>query len=702
MPIEKRVGIWIRVSTEDQAQGESPAHHEQRARYYAQARGWEVINVYHLEGVSGKAVSDHPETKRMLADIKRGHITGLIFSKLARLARNTRELLDFADLFRESNADLISLQESIDTSTPAGRLFYTMIAAMAQWEREEIAERVAASVPVRARLGKPLGGQPPFGYQWLDGKLVPEPSEAPVRRLLFELFLQERRKKAVARLLNEAGHRTRNGGLFSDTTVDRLIRDPIAKGTRRANYTKSTGDGKHWTVKPESEWVLTEVEAIVPEELWTQCNAILDVQKRQGTQPGRKPVHLFAGLVVCHCGQKMYVPSNTPKYTCQKCRNKIPVVDMEGIYESQLRGFLLSPTDLHRYVDEAEVTIREQESLLQAMVQESRKLEQETNRLFDLHRDGQIPTQGFGARYQPLQERADQLAEEVPRLEADIDFLKVNLLSSDHVLYEAKDLADRWPKLSGPERRQIVETITDQIVIGKDGVTINLCYLPVNPELMATKQRNFIDALPFYHQKLSASKPISSEYPSELNTISDHIRKRRLELGLYQRDVARIVGVDKATVFNWEAGTASPNLRAWPGVINFLGYDPRPSGALVGEKLRRYREGLGLSWVEAAQILGVDPATLSKWERQPDCRQNHISIPAIVRFVGVDCIPVVSNSPESARNARLLCGYTQRELAAVLGVTQQEISEWERGIRCISEDQRERILDLFRNGTHSL
>jgi len=486
----KRVGIWIRVSTEDQAKGESPEHHERRARAYAESKGWTAKEVYHLEAVSGKSVRGHPEAERMIRDVERGHISGIIFSKLARLARNTRELLEFSDLFQEVGADLISLQESIDTSTPAGRLFYTIIAAMAQWEREEIAERVAASVPIRAKLGKPLGGAAPFGYRWDARNLVPDPKEAPVRKLIYELFLQHRRKKAVARLLNEAGHRTRNGSRFTDTTVDRLLRDPTAKGLRRANYTKSLGEKKHWKLKPKEDWVLTPVEAIISAELWDHCNEILDVRRTNGKRPGPKPVHLFAGLVHCACGSKMYVPSNTPKYICYKCRNKIPVVDLEAVFHEQLKTYLLSPKEIAEYLARADDTIHQKQELLDTLTRDQDKVSAEMQKVYRLYIEDKISADGFAAAYRPLEERLAQLKNQIPELQGEIDFLKIRALSSDQVLTEAQNLYARWSDLTAEEKRNIIETLTERIEIGKDDIAIDLCYLPSPSEVMAERQHN--------------------------------------------------------------------------------------------------------------------------------------------------------------------------------------------------------------------
>lgn len=77
------VGVWIRVSTDDQAKGESPEHHRARAKAYADLKGYEIKETYDLAGVSGKSVREHPEAKRMMRDVERGHIKGLIFRDYA-------------------------------------------------------------------------------------------------------------------------------------------------------------------------------------------------------------------------------------------------------------------------------------------------------------------------------------------------------------------------------------------------------------------------------------------------------------------------------------------------------------------------------------------------------------------------------------------------------------------------------------------
>jgi site-specific DNA recombinase len=489
----KRVGVWIRVSTEDQARGESPEHHEARARMYAEARGWTVVEVYNLAGVSGKSVMEHPETKRMLQDLRDRRITALVFSKLARLARNTRELLDFADIFKAADADLVSLQESIDTSTPAGRLFYTMIAAMATWEREEIGSRVAASVAVRAKLGKMLGGAAPFGYRYEGKQLVPDSKEAPVVRRMYELFVEHGRIRTVCRILNDAGHRMRKGARFGYTTVNRLLTDTTPAGRHRLNYAKSLGDKKNWVLKPESEWTFIPVEPILSEDLANRVHAMLTERRTNRKPPGRKAKRLFGGVVYCSCGQKMYVPSNTPKYVCMKCRNKIPMTDLENVFQTQLRDFFFSPTEIAKHLETADTTLKEKCELLAAMEGERSRLTSEADKLYQLYLADKLTTDSFGDRHSPIEERKKQLGNEIPRLQGEIDFLKINYLSSTEIVSEAQDLYSRWSSLDFEAKRRVIENITEKIVVGEDDISLELCYLPSSAEVLAIKPHNLRD-----------------------------------------------------------------------------------------------------------------------------------------------------------------------------------------------------------------
>lgn len=674
----RNVGIWIRVSTEDQVKGESPEHHERRARLYAESKGWNVATVFNLDAVSGKSVMQHPETQRMLSEIRSGKISALIFSKLARLARNTRELLEFSDIFRQCNADLVSLQESIDTSSPAGRLFYTMIAAMAQWEREEIADRVAASVPIRAKLGKPLGGAAPYGYKWEGRELVPEPKEVPVRQRIYHLFREHKRKKTVARIMNEEGLRTRTGKRWCDTTIDRLIRDTTAKGMRKANYTKSLGDKKHWTLKPESEWVWSSCPAIVSEELWTECNAVLDDRKLTGKRPAKRAVHIFSGATFCTCGTKMYVVQGG-KYTCRGCRTKIAADDLDAIFREQLREFFLSSEDLAQYLEQADQVLVDKRELLTKLESDRAQVRDEMDKVYKLYVSDEISKEGFGRTYKPLEERLSALDEQLPTLQAELDFMKIQNLSRDEIISQAQDVYGRWTDLLPEEKRNIVENVVERITVGKKEVSIDLAYLPTPSEITGKRQRGHIPALPFANCVVKGPR-VNPDYPLEINTLGDHLQKRRLDLGLQWKDVAPMIGTDVTTLLNWRRGRTQPVSRLWPHVIQFLGYDPRPHQVKLSDQIRLHREARGWSQADLAKALGVGKSVIGWWEterRRPRGRY----LAKVHAFLGGDPRPLPTTIGERLRRRREEMGLTVRAMAAKVGVAPGTWCRWESGMR---------------------
>ncbi len=477
----KRVALWLRVSTQEQVEGDSLEHHEQRCRSYAELQGWEVAKIYRLEGISGKAILETSQAQEMLQDVKSGQIEALIFSKLARLARNTKELLEISQVFQDSNCAMISLQENIDTSSPSGRFFFTLLGAVGAWEREELVDRVKASVKSRAKAGKFLGGQAPYGYKVENQTLILNPDEAPIRKLLFELFLQHKRKKTVARLINEKGYRTRKGAKFSDTTIGRLLTDPIAKGLRRINYTKSLGEGKKWELKPEEEWEYVKVPAIVSEDVWNMVNSILEDQTQKRVRTTKLATHLFTNYVFCSCGEKMYLRTMTKKYTCKKCKSKIHKDDLERIFTELLKDLTFSEDLLEQEIQESDKYIHSLKEQILKLEKEKTKLENKTNSLIELHTQGELPTKNFKEHFTPVQKRIDEVNKELPRLEAEITALNIQKDSSDTLIKEAQDLYSNFPSFDEEQKRRIIELVTNKITVNRETETLDVDIIHFSP-----------------------------------------------------------------------------------------------------------------------------------------------------------------------------------------------------------------------------
>ena len=121
--------------------------------------------------------------------------------------------------------------------------------------------------------------------------------------------------------------------------------------------------------------------------------------------------------------------------------------------------------------------------------------------------------------------------------------------------------------------------------------------------------------MPFCKTELKASKAPSPDYPKTLNTLGDHIRKKKLDLGLLQKEVAKILCTTESTIWNWENNYVTPSLYCIPKIIEFLGYVPfDTSNKTLRDKIIIYRKLLGISQGEFARLIGIDPSTLGNWE----------------------------------------------------------------------------------------
>jgi len=152
-----RVAVYARVSTA--GNGQSPEMQTRELREYAERRGWRISGEYVDVGISGSK-EKRPELDRLMADAHRRRFDAVIVWKFDRFARSVSHLLRALETFNALSVAFVSLSESVDTSTPAGKMVFTVLGAVAELERSLIAERVRAGMRNARAKGKKIGRPP--------------------------------------------------------------------------------------------------------------------------------------------------------------------------------------------------------------------------------------------------------------------------------------------------------------------------------------------------------------------------------------------------------------------------------------------------------------------------------------------------------------------------------------------------------------
>ena len=151
---------YVRVSTEDQAQeGVSLDAQREKIRMWAALYDHELVGIHEDAGISGKRMDNRPGFQGALRDVCR-HKGILVVYSLSRAGRNTRELLELAEQLQKCGADFVSLTEHIETHTATGRMFFTLMAALAQFERDQTSERTISALAHKRKNGERTGNIP--------------------------------------------------------------------------------------------------------------------------------------------------------------------------------------------------------------------------------------------------------------------------------------------------------------------------------------------------------------------------------------------------------------------------------------------------------------------------------------------------------------------------------------------------------------
>lgn len=220
----KAIG-YVRVSTEKQADfGVSLEAQSGKVRAMAVVQGAELVEVIIDAGESAKSLN-RPGMARLLSVVEAGAVDAIIIAKLDRLTRSVKDLAELLERFTRRGVSLVSVAESLDTGTAAGRLGLNIMTAVSQWEREAIGERTRDAMHHKRANGERVGTVP-FGYRVAADALHLEadPAEQAILSRIRELKATGYTTRQIADELNRQGFTTRRGTAWRFQYVAEALR----------------------------------------------------------------------------------------------------------------------------------------------------------------------------------------------------------------------------------------------------------------------------------------------------------------------------------------------------------------------------------------------------------------------------------------------------------------------------------------------
>ncbi|MEK5065945.1 recombinase family protein [Cytobacillus sp. FSL R5-0596] len=448
-----RVAIYRRVSTEMQKEeGFSLEAQTNRLNAYALSQGWTIVEDYADEGFSAKNIDDRPAMQRLIRDLKKEKFDIVLVYKLDRLVRSVTDLHSLLSLFEQYNVKFKSATEEFNTTSALGRLFITLVAAMAAWERENLSERVHMGMKQMVLEGKRAGAKAPFGYEYQDGKLIINEMESKWVKYIFDNY-KTKGQKAIATQLNDMGVKSPNGNYWRGNVVYSMATNPIYAGYIRWNYRKTGGKktGEEVIVKAEHEPFVTK-------EHFDELQDIITGRSGKGFKGN---VHYpFTGVLKCaRCGYPMIGGSRkrkTDRYRFYRCSGRFHsgICDMPIVGESAIEEEFLKHLELPMY---EEKTISQETDNTEEIERQLAKINKKMALIKELYTEGDYTKQEYRDKLEIERKKEEALTRQLATSSPGIDYKYVN-----EIIHNAKN---HWQYATYEERKEMIHTIVENLTI---------------------------------------------------------------------------------------------------------------------------------------------------------------------------------------------------------------------------------------------